>query len=1181
MHFEPAGNAYVAQGAGYAMAIDSAGVRMLLSNPRRDRLRKTHTLSRRSGDPRESRADSQARQPIALRLEGSSTTSTAEGMEPLPGYSNYLIGADPARWSRRVPHFARLRYREVYAGIDVVYYGNQRRLEYDFVVKPNADPSAIRIAWDGVKSVRVAENGELVLGLEDGELRQLPPTVYQIVDGKRVLVQGGYRLLGTQTVSFALAHYDRRKPLIIDPVMEYASYLGGNLIDAGYAIAVDTAGNAYVAGRTESANFRRLVSTGAFQNSIRPPISTEYGDEQFDAFVVKVNATGTGILYSTYLGGTDYDSASGIAVDDVGNVYVGGTTFSGGSAFNAFPTAGQGAITSNAGQTDGFLTKLNSSGTALIYSTYFGTANVDHTYSVVLAPSGVFVTGWWDAARFPGQTIDVGDIFVARYGNGSSAAREAFRRLGNLTTNDIGFDVATDPLGNVFVTGRVGSAGLQTDFSSFRGGWDAFLARFNSALVLQSFTYLGGTGYDDGIAIAATASGEAFITGQTDSIGLGNNQYGRSGTEGDAFLARFSNAGSLTHFAYFGGMRNDFGDGIAVDASGTAYIAGFSESSDFPVSPFAAQRTNGGKHDLFVIRASPQSGLVPFNLLFSTYFGGSEDEGAADIAVSTAGEVYITGTATAGPNNSTVFPPAIRPPFLGPVYGGGFTDAIVGKLASASVAFTLQSTYGPPASGVASPSNFSVFRLMSATNQSGVSAESCGTNTRGGVDGVGSCPNCTGIGAGQTVTSSFRNEGPTGATCQPQPVRAGCETNNAGATNNEGVFACPDVSPTECDPLFGFTTLQVDRNGGERHLTLEVPTSCSWNAASDSSFVTIMSPAFAGVLPQGRGTIRLLIAPNNTGAPRTARLVASSVLTREVRIEQSAVVNGGSAAPLTASPSVVRFLRTTGGAAPPVVQVALTSSPNVSFQASSTAAWLNASPGSATTPATLQVSASTTGLATGTYSGNVNINAGGQTLTIPSTLVLFSPGTTSQIFSDVPPVHPWIDYIFLLNRFGVTIGCRESPLAYCPGDTVTQAQMAAFIIRALYGENFAYPATPYFTDVPASNSLFKYVQKMRDLNINPGCGGSFFCPNSTVSRGQMAIYIARALYGESYAFPALARFGDVPPSDLLFKYVQKIWEIGVTQGCTASNYCPGNPVTREQMAAFLSRSFFGYARLTP
>ncbi|MBL8228160.1 MAG: SBBP repeat-containing protein [Bryobacterales bacterium] len=1173
MRFEPSGDGFTARGAGYGLSVRSNGVALTLRRPSPPR-RKNHVSAIRA-----QRTTGSAPHTVAMHLEATREPRIAEPVDKLPGYSNYLLGADETKWVRNVPQYARVRYRDVYDGIDVVYYGNQQRLEYDFVVKPNADPDAIRIRWEGIDDVRIASNGDLVLVLPEGELRQLRPQIYQESGGKRVPVEGAYRLLAGKRVAFTLARYDHRKPLIIDPVMAYANYLGGSGIDAAHAIAVDAAGNAYVAGGTESANFRRQQTTAAYQNAIRPPITTQYGNEQFDGFVVKINPEGTAILYATYLGGTDYDWINGIAVDSSGNAYVCGETFSSGGPNDRFPAAGNGAISAIVGDLDAFVAKLNPAGTALVYSTYLGTNRLDEAYSLAVSGNSVFVTGRWAAVPVQGQTVEVGDAFIARYGTGTSAAREAISTFGG-AGNEIGFDIAADSLGNLFVTGRTGSAGLQTNSTLFRGVHDAFLARFNTSLQMQSFTYLGGSGEDDGISVAVGPGGEAFVTGETNSSGLGDTTYGRNGTSGDAFVARFSPSGMLTHFGYFGGSRNDFGDGIAVDPSGTAYVAGFSESSDFPVSPFAAQRQNGGQNDVFVIRVAPQAGSIPFNLLFSTYFGGFAEEGAGDIAVSPAGEVFVAGSATAGPNNTTVFPSSATPPILNPAFGGGFTDAFVAKLASASVSFNLQSSFGPPSSGPASTSNFAVYRTASATNQSRVAAESCGTTGSGGSSGLPNCANCLTAGAGQTVTTSFQTPA-TGSSCTPLPVRAGCETNNADSANNEAVYACPSINPAECAPTFASNTVQIDRNGGDRDLTVELSAQCSWTAASDNSFVTIMSPGFSGNLPQGRGTLRLRIAPNNTGAARSARIVASSVATREVRIEQSAVSGGGSSSPLTASPAVIRFLRTTTGTPPGPVTLSVSSSPNATFQASASPAWLSVAPGGGTTPASVQVSAATASLGVGTHSGQVALTAAGQTINVPATLVIFAPGTTSQIFSDVPAPHPWIDFIFLLNRFGVTVGCRETPLAYCPADTVTQAQMAAFIIRALFGENFSYPTTPYFNDMPASNSLFKYVQKMREQNINLGCGGPFFCPNSTVNRGQMATYIARALYGESYAFPANARFSDIPASSGLFQYVQKIWEIGVTQGCTTTDYCPGNPVTREQMSAFLSRSFFGYGRLTP
>jgi hypothetical protein len=284
---------------------------------------------------------------------------------------------------------------------------------------------------------------------------------------------------------------------------------------------------------------------------------------------------------------------------------------------------------------------------------------------------------------------------------------------------------------------------------------------------------------------------------------------------------------------------------------------------------------------------------------------------------------------------------------------------------------------------------------------------------------------------------------------------------------------------------------------------------------------------------------------------------------------------------MVTSPAMLRFVYPLGGATPAAIPLSVTATPDTTVQAGSSAAWLATTPGSAITPATFQVSVSPGGLPANTYQGSVTLSANGTSIQAPVSLVVFAPGATSQIFADVPASHPWIDYIFLLNRFAITVGCRETPLAYCPGETTTQAQMAAFLIRALMGENFAYPATPYFSDMPASNSLFRYVQKMRELGIHNGCSATQYCPNALVTRGQMATFIARALFGETFQFPSIQRFSDIPASNSLFKYVQKIWDLGVTQGCTATNYCPDDLVTREQMAAFLSRAFFAYQRLTP
>jgi hypothetical protein len=290
--------------------------------------------------------------------------------------------------------------------------------------------------------------------------------------------------------------------------------------------------------------------------------------------------------------------------------------------------------------------------------------------------------------------------------------------------------------------------------------------------------------------------------------------------------------------------------------------------------------------------------------------------------------------------------------------------------------------------------------------------------------------------------------------------------------------------------------------------------------------------------------------------------------------------------PLSAAPSALRFVYIPGGTAPAAQSIRVTSASSAGFTAvgstSSGGAWLTVSPGQGSAPATVNVSVSPGTLAANTYTGTVTLEVSGASpFLVPVVLVVFTPGSATQVFNDVPVTHPWLDYIYLLGKFGVSIGCSAVPPMYCPGDNVTQAQMAAFVIRAMLGESFSYPTTPFFADMPADNPLFKYVQKMRDLNINPGCGSGQFCPNSLVTRGQMAQYLVRARFGDTFPYPSTARFSDVPSTDALFPYVQKLWDMGVTQGCTDTAYCPGQYVNREQMAAFLTRTFFNFGVLTP
>ena len=327
---------------------------------------------------------------LRMKLLGANPEARVTGLEKLPGKSNYFIGNDPKKWRANVPHYVKVKYEEVYPGIDLVYYGtNQRQLEYDFVVASGADPRAIRLSLEGAEELTLDKEGNLQLGADAGEVTLNAPAIYQKVEGAREFLKGGYVLEENNQVTFDLAAYDTTKPLIIDPVLSYSTNLGGTDDESSVAIAVDFSGNAYVTGATFSADF--ITSPNAFQTVV--PGGT------FDAFVTKLNAAGDGLVYSTYLGGNSNEAGADIAVDDSGNAYV-----TGGTDSTDFPTMGtldttcgtdgtcNGAC--NGGQSDAFVTKLNPDGTNLVYSTYLGGADDETSFGIDVGSSGnAYITG--------------------------------------------------------------------------------------------------------------------------------------------------------------------------------------------------------------------------------------------------------------------------------------------------------------------------------------------------------------------------------------------------------------------------------------------------------------------------------------------------------------------------------------------------------------------------------------------------------------------------------------------------------------------------------------------------------------------------------------------------------------------------------------------------------------------
>jgi len=634
---------------------------------------------------------------LRMQLVGANPGAKVTGADELPGKTNYFLGNDPSKWHTDIPTYAKVRYENVYPGVDLVYYGAQGgELEYDFVVAPGADPHTIALDvaaglsrhpssnHGGVKPpLQIAANGDLVIKSADGEIRFHKPVIYQPANsqgqrttdhgprttdyGQRTPVDGNYVLQANNHVGFEVASYDHHRPLVIDPVLSYATYIGGNGGDIGYSIQVDSNLDAYIAGVTNSSNFPTLgaeqgsyggngdcfvtkinssgtklifstyfggsgsdtataifVSNGSpfitgYTSStnfpVKVPVTTPttypfqqtYGGGSSDAFVAQFSSAGNVLVYSSYLGGSGADFGQGIAVDAAGNAYVTGSTQS--TNFPIINTAPNTPYQSTLnGSQNAFVAKVNPSGVALIYSTYLGGSNADSAQSIQLDSSGnAYIAGYTFSSNFP--TVAP---YQSAFGGGSDAFVSELNATGSAlifstflggSGNDYAYGLALDSASspNIYITGTTVSTNFPTTTGAFQpalaGSSDAFVSKFNNAgSSLLYSTYLGGANADQGNAIAVTSAGVVFVTGYTEStdfptldpiqavLGISNNQYCGTAPCADAFVTQFNAAGNaLTYSTYLGGNGPDFGQGIAVDSAGDPYITGSTSSTNFPV----------------------------------------------------------------------------------------------------------------------------------------------------------------------------------------------------------------------------------------------------------------------------------------------------------------------------------------------------------------------------------------------------------------------------------------------------------------------------------------------------------------------------------------------------------------------------------------------------------------------
>lgn len=607
----------------------------------------------------------QAPTDITTQLVGGAPNAAVTALSPQTGVSNYLIGADPSQWHIDVPHYAQVEYQNVYAHTNLVYYGNSGQLEYDFVVNPGGNPGYIRLAITGAQGLTLDAQGDLVLQTATGTVLERAPVVYQEIDGIRHDVAGRFVLQNNHSIGFAVGAYDATLPLVIDPTLTYSTYLGSSGYDQGNAIALDSSGDAYIAGSTTS-----TIDTGSLIQS-----GNAGGT---DGFVVKLDSAGTGLGYYTYIGGSGYDSCTGIAVNSSGDAWVTGVTTS-----TNFPTKSP-FQSSNAGSSNAFVACINSGGTALLSSSYLGGSGSDEGLAIALDSSGdAYITGTTSSTNFPTkvplQSTNGGgnDAFVTEVSSAGTSLVYSSHLGGS--GYDAGNAIALDSSGNIYVAGTTGSTNfpvknaIQTKSG---GGTDAFVVKINKGEGSIAYaTYLGGSNNDGASGIAADSSGNAYVTGFTSSTNFPTLSAYQTTNKGgmDAFVTKINSTGSaLTYSTYLGGSGDDPALAIAVNSSGDVYVAGSTSSTNFPTLS-AVQSSNAaasGEENGYVTELNSTGSA----LLFSTYLGGNGASGdfADGIVIDSSGNAYVTGFASS--NN---FPTADA---FQSTNGGGLADAFIAKI---------------------------------------------------------------------------------------------------------------------------------------------------------------------------------------------------------------------------------------------------------------------------------------------------------------------------------------------------------------------------------------------------------------------------------------------------------------------------------------------------------------------
>ena len=638
---------------------------------------------------------------LRMKFLGANPSPHITAVDSLPGKNNYFIGKDPAKWRTEVPTSSKVKYHKVYPGVDLVFYGNEGQLEYDFIVAPGIDPDQIRITFQGSNKTEIDEKGDLLLQAGGDSVRQLKPFVYQEVNGVRREIESRYVLHAkmdlkqraksaglSEQVGFDIGDYDPTLPLVIDPILVYSSFLGSGADDGAYEVSVDTAGNAFVTGYTAGVGFP--TTAGAYDST--------YNGGASDAFVTKLNSSGTAAIYSTYFGGSDSEQGDGIALDPLGNVYVGGGTKSinfpttAGAYDTACTFCGSGAPGNPPG--DAFIAKFDPSG-VLLKSTLYGAGDYEAASSLTLDSIGnVYIGGGWAGGFSNSLPLHGGgfasklsyyDAFLAKFDPDLSTLLYA-KVIGGNNDDYTVADITSNSPHVVSITGPTRSTNFPTTPGAFdsvcgthpvqhNGIFDAFVMTIDTSTGAVPFsTCLGGSGDDSGSGIAIDNAGMIWATGSTPSNDFPTTPGAYDTTyngAGDVYLTQLNplgvGAGQVLYSTFIGGSANESGPKVALDGSpGVVYVAGSTQSPDFPTA--GSLQPHGGMSDAFVLKLN----TIGNTLLFSTYLGSCHGDSAIDFALDMAGDMYLVGV-----TSSSGFP--VTPGAYQSAYSGN-GDAWIAKI---------------------------------------------------------------------------------------------------------------------------------------------------------------------------------------------------------------------------------------------------------------------------------------------------------------------------------------------------------------------------------------------------------------------------------------------------------------------------------------------------------------------